>query len=314
MLHDRDYMREPSRPAWLEYLWPDAVTFLVVANVVVFVIQQGFHVAVDHLPTGEYRPWFELSLQALLDAKLWTVFTHMFVHESLWHLLGDCLAIFCVGKSVQSLLGARPFLYIYFVSGLVGAGLQLVMQRFVGIPVFGATACISGVFMALAVLLPQEEVTSLIYFIFPVRLRLWNLAKVVLALTAVFGLLQVTRVWNSGLAHFAHIGGALAGWYLVRFMGYGGPGYTYDQLWNERPAPTEQSHEYASVKARRRVVDLDETEWTPTIMSAKEFIEKEIDPILEKISAHGMDSLTVEERKLLERARTEIINRDSKRR
>lgn len=315
MLHDRDYMREPSRPAWLESLWPDAVTLLVVANVVVFVAQHVFFIAADHSPGAEVHPWGELSVTALWEARLWTIFTHLFVYENPWHLLGSCVAIFCVGKSLQSLLGAKAFLFIYFVSGLVGAALQLGVQHFVGMPVFGAGACVAGSFMALAVLLPREDVTSLIYYIFPVRLQLWNVAKLFLGLSVILGALQLVHVWNSGMTHFAHLGGALAGWYLVRFMGYGGPGYTYDQLWSntERPAPAEQSREYAGVKARRRVVDLDEPDWTPTVMTAKEFIEKEIDPILEKISAHGLDSLTVEEKKLLERARTEIMNRDSRR-
>jgi membrane associated rhomboid family serine protease len=240
----------------------------------------------------------------------------MFVHQSVFHVVGNCVTLFFVGKSVQSLLGARPFLYIYFVSGLVGAVLQLGIYKLTGSPasaeMIGASGCVFGVFMALAVLLPQEEITSLIYFIIPVRVRLWNLAKIALAVTLVLGSLDLFHIINDHVAHFAHLGGALAGWYLVRFMGYGGPGYTYDKLWTERQVPAEQTREYAGVKARKRVVDLDEAEWTPTSMSAREFIEKEINPILEKISAHGLGSLTVEERKLLERARTEIMNREKR--
>jgi len=320
MLHDREYMREPGRRTWMESLWPDAVTLLIIVNVAVFVAQHFFSVGVDLHRAGESQPHplGGLSITSLAEARLWTVGTHLFVHWNLGHLVANCVALFLVGKSVQSLLGARPFLFIYFVSGLVGAVLQLVINKLLGFPasaeVFGASACVFGVFMALAVLLPQEEITSLIYFIVPVRLRLWNLAKLVLGITLVLGALQVFRLpWNLGWDNFANLGGALAGWYLVRFMGYGGSHFTYDKLWGERPPPVEQTREYAGVKARRRVVDLDETEWTPhTTMSPREFIEKEINPILEKISAHGLDSLTVEERKLLERARTEIMNRDKR--
>jgi membrane associated rhomboid family serine protease len=311
MLHDRDYMRESGRHAWSETLWPDAVTLIIIANAVVFVAQHFFGIAADHLPGGKVHPWGELSIAALTEGRVWTVFTHMFVHADILHVAGNCFTLFFVGKSVQSLLGARPFLYIYFISGLVGAALELGLQPFLKMPMVGASACIAGVFMALAVLLPQEEITF-IYFIIPVRVRLWTLAKIFLGVTVILGILQLVTPWNTGVAHFAHFGGALAGWYMVRYMGYGGPGFTYDQLWTERPPPAEQSHEYAGVKARRRVVDLDESEWSPTSMSAKEFIEKEINPILEKISAHGLGSLTVEEKKLLERARTEIMNRDKR--
>jgi len=318
MLHDRDYMRANPRERWRELMWPDAVTSLIIVNVVVFLAQRFLGIGVDKsVLSEEVHLWGGLSIRALAEGRVWTVFTHMFVHENLFHLLGNCLMIFFAGKSVQSLLGPRRFLYIYFVAGVMGAALQLTMDRFGGVPpgveLIGASACGFGVFFALAVMLPQEVITALIYFIIPVRIKLWNLARILMGVSVVFGLMQLFKVSTSDhIAHFAHIGGALAGWYIVRLLGYGGQPVTYDRLWRER-LQREQSPEFAGVKNRRRVVDMDEPEWTlPSSQTAREFIEQEIDPILDKIARHGIGSLTEAERKLLERARLEILSRDQK--
>lgn len=319
-VYDREYMRGGRGPRWLEFMWPDAVTFLIIVNVAVFVVQHVFgKLATDVIKDGQVVTdlWGGLSIRALAEGRIWTVVTHMFVHQTLFHILGNCLMIYFAGKSVQSLLGPRHFLYIYFVSGVVGAAMQLAVDRLHGVPagieLIGASGCGFGVFFALAVMLPQEVITALIYFIIPVRIKLWNLARLLLGVSIIFGAMQIFQSANNDhIAHFAHIGGALAGWYIVRLLGYGGKAVTYDRLWRER-LQREQSPEFAGVKNRRRVVDMDEPEWTlPSSLTAREFIEQEIDPILDKIGRHGIGSLTDAERKLLERASLEILSRDKK--
>lgn len=319
MLHDRDYMRPGRRSRWEAFLRPDAVTLILVVSVVVFVVQ---HWLVIGAGRGIFNgrpgvvPWGGLSIAALSEGRVWTLFTHLFVHGSLLHLVGNGLLVFFAGRSIQSLLGPRNFLYIFFIAGIAGAVLELAVGRLAGAPVeiIGASAGGCGLFLALAVMLPQEVVTALVYFIIPVRVRLWTMARVVLGVSLVFGLLRFTpaAAWGGGVAHFAHLGGALAGWFVVGWLGYGGPPLTYDRLWMERQRRA-QSREFAAVKNRRRVVDMDEPDnlIVPPV-STREFIEREIDPILDKIAAHGIGSLTEEERRILERGRREILNRGEK--
>ena len=315
-VYDREYMHGKGGPRWMQ-LMPDAVTFLIVVNVAVFVAQRVFAVGVDVVaPGSEIHAWGGLSIRALAEGRVWTVVTHLFVHENLFHLFGNCLMIFFAGKSVQSLLGPRHFLYIYFAAGVVGAAMQLAVDRLHGVPagaeLIGASGCGFGVFFALAVMLPQEVITALIYFIIPVRIKLWNLARLMMGVSIIFGAMQIFQASSTDhVAHFAHIGGALAGWYIVRLLGYGGQAVTYDRLWREK-LQREQSPEFAGVKSRRRVVDIDESESVPSSQSARDFIAQEIDPILDKIGRHGIGSLTEAERKLLERARLEIMSRDPK--
>lgn len=322
MLHDRDYMRDPRearRLRWGGLLLPDAVTLLLIANVAVFVAQHVFLIGADRAIVDGgpgVRTWGGLSIPALAEGRVWTVFTHVFVHGGLLHLIGNCLLIFFAGRAVQSLLGPKNFLLIYFMSGVIGAALELATGWLSGVPVeiIGASGCGAGVFVALGVMLPQEVVTALVYFIIPVRVKLWNLARILLGVSLAFGLLRFTSLWewSGGVAHFAHLGGGLAGWFIVRWLGYGGPPLAYDKLWTERRR-CAQDPEFAGVKSRRRVVDLAEPDCllVPPV-TTREFIEREIDPILDKIAAHGLASLTAEERKLLERGRIEILNRKEK--
>lgn len=298
---------------------PDAVTALIILNVLVFVMQHAFGIAADraiNATTGrtEIIPWGAFSLDALRDGRVWTLFTHLFVHDSLLHLVGNCVAIFFTGKAVQALLGVRHFLYIFFLAGVVGAATQAVEGFLMKSPhtVVGATAAVYGSFLALAAMLPQESVSAMLHFVFPVRLRFWTLAVLALGTSSMLALLQITKIWPTDISHFAHLGGALAGWWFVRLLGYGGPPVLYERFWHERQR-NEEARAYAGVPRRKRTAVASEEPSSVTLppVSKREFIEQEIDPLLDKIGAHGLDSLSDEERGLLDRAREEILKRES---
>lgn len=310
-LHDRDYMKESQHTGWSGIMWPDAVTTIVIANVVVFLLQHVFGIFADKMPDGGVREWGALSVHALLEGRVWTIFTHLFVHGGLLHVIGNCLMIFFTGKAVQQLLGARHFLHIYFVSGLVGAAAELLAGWLLRDmhPMVGASAAASGTFLALAVMLPEEMITAMLYFVIPVRMRLWNMALMLMGISVAFALLQVAGVVSLGIAHFAHLGGALAGWWFVRLLGYGGPPVTYERMWHERQR-REEARALAGVRKRRRTVENHEPAVELPPLTKKQLIEQEIDPILDKIAAHGMESLSDEERRLLARASAEILKRE----
>lgn len=315
-LSDRDYMKDAltGMKAMRPVHWLDAVTLLIAINVVVFLIQHVFGIAVDKIPgQAQIMPWGALSIPALMEGRVWTLFTHMFVHADLGHVAVNMLMLFMAGKSLQSLIGQQKFLYLFFLAGLVGAVFQFGMESLGGhnlgrFVMFGASGCTCGVFLGLAAMLPREEVTALIYFIIPVRMKLWTMALLLMISSVVFGVLNITGHGIDNVAHFAHLGGALAGWWFVRMLGYSGKPVTYDRLWRERQE-REKAREFAGIPRRRRAVDMDEPDNTVVPpRNTREYIEREIDPILEKIHAHGIGSLTDEERKVLERAREEILN------
>jgi membrane associated rhomboid family serine protease len=319
-LYDRDYMR-PQNRTFLDVLRGlNALHVIIWANIIVFVAQYLFGIGGQKMAFEDgsetFMPYGGVSVKSLAAGHVWTALTYMFVHGSLLHIGGNLLMIYFVGKRVLALLGTRNFLNIYFLSGLVGAAAELFIRAYakgdMQTPIIGASACGFGLFMALAVMFPQEEITALIYFIFPVKLRLWTMAMIMLGLSVAMGLFFLffmNETEAATWANFAHLGGALTGWYYLRLIGYGGSPMTYERLWREKPTATFGRRQQM-VKARHRrlsedlELDLD-TPRKPSNPTA-DIIREEVDPILEKISEQGMSSLTDDERRTLERASREI--------
>jgi len=325
-LYDRDYMRDlpPRRRtarSWLPQ-WT-ALHWIVAVNVAVFFVQHvlgaGWAPDATVFNTRGF-PRGGASLDALRDGRVWTIVTSLFVHQGPVHLVVNLVAIWLAGSRVLSLLGSRAFLQIYFVSGLVGLALQLAVAYFfmgrTDFTIIGASACALGLVLAFAALMPHESVTTMLYFIVPVNITMRHLGMVIGGLNATLGVTGL--VWHdapwAGSACFAHLGGAVAGWYYVRLLGYGGQPMTYEQLWKQQPVsrPRTQRREVARVRRSRAAPDADleaglRRQQGPGRVSP---VVEEIDPILDKISTHGIGSLTDQERRQLEAASREIAGKD----
>lgn len=319
-VYDRDYMR-PARFPWRfgNSRW-DAFTVVFWLNIAVFVCQYVFGWLRDS--TG---PMGGVSLELLSEGRVWTIFTYMFVHDSLGHILVNLLMLWFVGRQVMQIFGGAHFFRIYLLGGLLGAALELATRAwFDGAPVYlvGASASVFALFLALAATLPNEVFTALIYFIIPVRVRMWKLAAFAVGLNVVMGVGGL--IWSgfpgAGIACFAHLGGALMGWYYVRMLGFGGHPLTYRQLWAP-PGGQQDRHGRAQLelaRARRRnlAVDLEidhdaARKRNPSGEPAVDVMREEVDPILDKISEQGLHSLTEDERRTLERA-SRMVSRKSR--
>ena len=318
-LHDRDYMRQQTRSPWELLQGLNALHVIIWANVIVFMAQHFFGILGERsiLDDGseQFMPYGGVSVDGLAAGRFWTAITYMFVHGSPLHVGGNLLMIYFAGKRLLALLGTRHFLNIYFLGGLVGAAAELLIQGTVRpelhTEIIGASACGFGLFFALAVLFPQEEVTALIYFIFPIKMRLWTMAMILLAVSVGLGLFSLLFMKGSeggSWANFAHLGGALTGWYYLRLIGYGGMPMTYERLRRERAlSPFGPKPEMVRARHRRLAVNLEiDADSVPPRNPTADVIREEVDPILEKISEQGMASLTDDERRILERASREI--------
>ena len=324
-LHDRDYMRQPTRSPWELLKGLNVLHVIIWINVIVFVAQYFFGVLGERVigedGSEQFIPYGGVSVDGLAAGRVWTAVTYMFVHGSLLHVGGNMLMVYFAGKRVLDLLGTRHFLNIYFLAGLVGAAAELLIQGTAHperhTEIIGASASGFGLFFALAVLFPHEEITALIYFIFPVKMRLRTMALGLLALTIGLGLFSVFATTGSdgaSWANFAHLGGAFTGWYYLRLIGYGGMPMTYERLRRERAAsPFGPRHEMVRARHRRLAVNLEIDPAPRPRGTVTDAIIEEVDPILEKISDQGMSSLTDEERRILERASREIAQKTGRR-
>jgi membrane associated rhomboid family serine protease len=208
---------------------------------------------------------------ALVLVRPWTLLTYMFLHGSLMHLGFNMLSLFFFGPRVEERLGSRRFAILYFLSGLSGAVLSLF---FSGSAIIGASAGTFGVMMGFAHFWPHTPIH--IWGIIPVPARLLVIITTVLALYSGLG------GAGGGIAHFAHLGGYAGAYIYLRLL---------DRSRGEfRRKATAPPPEIA-----KRVVN-----WRAIDRTAVHSVNRpEVDRILDKISAQGIDSLTPQERNFL---------------
>ena len=289
-LADRHYMRDDwNRPR----LSASIVVMIVV--VVAFVLQQINHAYIKSPVEFDLL----LSSDGLKQGYIWQLLTFQFMHGGLLHLFCNLLGIWFFGRFIEHRLGGKNFLKIYFASGFIGGFLQAALGLFFsnqfGGPVLGASAGVCGVFAAFTMIEPRAQV--LLWFILPIR------AVYLLVVSIVIALFFTIVPSDPNIAHAAHLGGLLTGVAFIHWQLYAPE--------NLKWRPFQDRHrkrelvKAASVKKgfgqprRAEAADL----------TSEEFISREVDPILDKISAHGIQSLTERERKILEAARKKMVKR-----
>ena len=293
MLADRYYMREPSyRPRM------SLTVLLLIINVAVFILEFILQQAFRNFPFEDY---FALSLDGLKHGYLWQLFTYQFMHAGILHLVVNGWALFVFGRVVESTIGRSRFLALYLASGVFGGLLQefaaWAWPQYFGSAVVGASAAILGVVAAFAMLFPDQRLTLLLFFVIPINLR----AKYLLFLSILWAALGISfprTIFGGPVAHAAHMGGILMGLFFIRYA------MDWKFAWprKERPARPVSRQLVNAKKGGGWLRGEPSSDDVP----ANEFISREVDPILDKISAHGIQSLTERERKILEAARNKM--------
>lgn len=280
----------------------NTISILLIVNVCVFILINLLKV-VDKLfiegPDGAfYAPVME---QILLRADImgllthpWTLITHMFAHEGVFHLVFNLLFLYWFGRIVQEFIGNRHLLPLYILGGLSGAFLMVLSYNiFPGLATevayvraLGASAGVMAIVVGAATLVP--DYTVFLILIGPVRLKYIALVLVILDLIGVAG-------FNGGGA-IAHLGGALMGFVYIRQL----------QVGHDWALPFDKSISFINrlLSGRPkgpRVVYKRETAATTAGPAKKQtqHDQARIDAILDKINQSGYDSLTKEEKEFL---------------
>ncbi len=283
MLDDRYYMRQET------FETKRSMTMvLLVASLGTFLLQH-FLYRFPHIPIDEY---FALSPSGLARGFLWQLLTFQFMHAGLLHIFFNAWAIYVFGRDVEQALGQKSYLTLYLASGVMGGLVQCLASLLPGGhagPVVGASAGVFGLVAAYALLFPERVL--LLFFVIPMKAK-WLVA--VMGFVAVYGVLAP----SGNVAHAAHLGGLLFGLFYAR--------YAIHWEW-PKPRPRRRaatplvrvpSHK-AGLWPKQKSVPVEE-------LPPEEFLSREVDPILDKISAQGIQSLTDRERRILEAAREKI--------
>lgn len=291
MLDDRDYMREGSSREPL----PWSVKLLI-ALVVCFALQCINDV---YLKTSA-EAWLAMTTPGLKAGHVWQLLTFQFLHLNFWHVLGNVLGLWFIGRWVEFALGKKRFLIAYLFTGLAGGllqgGLMLLFPNHFGQVVYGASAGVSGLFAVFAWLESDSEIRW--NFVLPIKAR--TLFWIYVGVEAFFTVVPSGR--GGCAAHAAHLGGLLMG---MKFIQWGWHRDYVPLPWEtwfaRQPSKASRASSMAGFELRRPAKEEEPL--------SEDFISKEVDPILDKISAHGIHSLTEKERKILEKARTVMAKR-----
>jgi membrane associated rhomboid family serine protease len=243
---------------------------------------------------------------------LWQLITFQFLHGGLFHLIFNLIVFWWAGPFCENVLGKSRFLVAYFGSGVAGGILQgLLMVAFpdhFGSYTVGASAGVSGLLAIFCLLIKDQQIRF--NFILPMRAIV--LLYISLGIALFFTLVPSGR--GGYTAHAAHLGGLLAGMAWIKLGWHRDyirlPWESWLEAWRERRArrpirmPRGLSNVTAAAAAARSRKQAAEKSSGPT-----EFISKEVDPILDKIAAKGIHSLTDEEKKILASARSRMERR-----
>ncbi len=185
---------------------PPVVKNLIIANVIIYM-------AITLLPdfnsfAARYLVlyWFDNPL-----FHSWQYITYMFMHASFSHLFFNMFALWMFGRTLEYELGSKRFLLYYTICGVGAALVQMGVVWLTGeygIQLLGASGAVMGLLLAFGVMHPNNIIMLMIP---PIPMK----AKYFVIAYAVLELFMGWRGYQSGVAHFAHVGGMLWGWLLL---------------------------------------------------------------------------------------------------
>jgi membrane associated rhomboid family serine protease len=256
-------------------LW---VRRLLVANLLVFLIQQTLLTDPKFLQAFGFIPLHALE-------RPWTFVTYMFLHAGILHLAFNMLMLFVFGPSVEERMGGRVFLLYSVLAGIGGAAFSFLLMQWVPVSlILGASGAIMAVAVAFAWYWPNHPI-----FVFPLPDPIpakWLITFLV-GLDLVLTFLGI----SDGVAHLAHLGGVGTGLLYLK-----GQDWRLNRA--ERRVRGDAGEGNVLVTPLPRASRKGSTP-RPAATSNPSRTNAEIDRVLDKISAQGVDSLTPAERKFL---------------
>ena len=176
-------------------------------NLALFLAEQIY----SHYFSASLFPWLALSREGLVQGGWWQFLTYAFLHGNLFHLMVNMVALWFTGPLLEELLGGLCYLGLFLGGALAGGMLQTVATRG-SVELVGASAGVCALLVGFATLLPRLEITALIFFISPVKMRASTLGWRVIAGSFFFWLLGIEKE----IGHLAHLGGGIAGFFICR--------------------------------------------------------------------------------------------------
>jgi membrane associated rhomboid family serine protease len=255
---------------------------LLVANLIAFLLQRTVFWA--HLDLFAFSP-------VSVWSRPWTLITYQFAHDNILHLAFNLIALFFFGPPVEARLGGRRFLAFYLLCGLGGAALAGVLSQIVSFTfLVGASAAVLGVAVAFAWYWPDAPV---LVFPFPEPFAAKWLVTFTIAISLALAWLGSATGIGGGISHLAHLGGIGTALLILK---------TADWRTSRHERRLRKSVVPDAVVSSAALVarSSDPTpRATPSRGRSPDRTQAEVDRVLDKISASGINSLTPAERRFL---------------
>jgi membrane associated rhomboid family serine protease len=248
-------------------------------------------------------PWFVLSSDVhTILSRPWTILTHMFMHDNIWHVLANMLWLWGFGYLLQNVMG-RKVIAVFIYGALAGALAFVLAFNFIpalkpevqAATALGASAGVMAIAVAVTLMTPG-------FRLFPMLgggIPLW-------VLTMLYIIIDLATIpFSNPGGHIAHLAGAFMGFIFIAFYkkGYDGSNWMnqffdwVNNLFNpDKPKKGKGIKEEIFYKAT-----------SAPYKKSYHLTQQRIDEILDKISQKGYDSLTAEEKDLLKRASKEEL-------
>jgi len=279
-----------------QFSYGNMITKIILVNLFVFFVVIIFK-AFSPPSTGIYDTF--LSYLALSSDGLrvltrpWTLFSHMVLHEGIWHIGWNMLMLYWFGRIVGDLAGDKRILPLYILGGLAGGFLFLIYAQMAGLSggiALGASGAVMCFVVAAGFLAPDYNMRLLL--IGDVRLKYISAALVLI------DLVMLSERNNPG-GRFAHLGGAILGGTFVHLLRQGIDITSPLQLLSRSPQIPTRTKKAPMTVVHNKKRSYKETKQEPP---RTRDLQQRIDEILDKINDSGYDSLTAEEKDFLYQA------------
>jgi membrane associated rhomboid family serine protease len=194
---------------------PPVTRYLLIANVLVFALQQLLPDASSLALISHFALWplGPSPYSNVAGFEPWQLITYAFMHGGYKHILFNMFGLYMFGGVIEHTFGARNYTIYYFVCAIVAAVAQLLVMKYFPngfYPTIGASGALFGLLLAFGMLYPQEKM--LLIFL-PIPMPAWLF---VIGYALVELVLGVTGT-QAGVAHFAHLGGMVGGYVMIQY-------------------------------------------------------------------------------------------------
>lgn len=198
-----NYSQQDYSPGTQFSMFPPAIKHLLILNGLLFV-------ALTTPVIGQYLfAYGALWPVGSSNFYPWQLVSYMFLHGGIGHIFFNLFALWMFGQAIERQWGTERFTFYYFITGIGAALLQLWVNTN-GAPTIGASGAVYGILLAFGMMYPERPIFLIL---FPVPIK----AKYFVAGYGAIELINGLSRTNSGVAHFAHLGGMVVGFIVIKY-------------------------------------------------------------------------------------------------